>query len=342
MNKLKLIQCGVGGFGKSWLCEVTAPSPDFEVVAVVDVSEDNLKAAGEEAKIPAERRFRTLESALEKTPADALLTVTPPPVHVQHARLAFARGLHVMTEKPLAGTLKEALEMVALAKKADRRLIVSQNYRNNAPYVHARQLLAEKAIGEVGSGSIGFFIPPDFRGTFRETMEFPLLIDMAIHHFDLIRFVTRRNIRKVTALSFNPPGSTFQHDAGLKVLLELEGGMPFSYDGDWSAKGRGTSWSGNWRVQGSEGSLHLDNDQMTIARCEFWGGNPSEEKITPPALDFAARAATLHEFATTIHSGGGSELEGVNNLWSFGAVLACVESIRQRRTVEVAELIGAK
>lgn len=340
MEKLKLIQCGIGGFGKSWLHEVALSSPDFELVALVDVAEGNLATEGDAAKIPADRRFTTLEAALEKVQADAVLTVTPPPVHVQHARLAFSRGLHLMTEKPLAGTVAEALEMVKLAKDANRRLLVSQNYRYNAPYVHARQLLADGAIGEFGGGSIGFYIAGDFRGTFRETMEFPLLVDMSIHHLDLIRFITRQNIRQVTALSFNPPASPYKHDAGLKMLLQLEGGIPFSYDGDWSALGRTTSWSGNWRLQGSKGSLHLEKDQLALARSEFWGKNATEENITPPALEFAARAATLHEFASVIRSGAASELDGAGNLWSFGAVMAGLESSRTGKPVDVAKVLG--
>ncbi len=340
MEKLKLIQCGVGGFGKSWLSDIVVSSPDFELVAVVDVVQDNLAAAGEVAKLPADRCLPTLEEALDKVQADAVLTVTPPPVHVQHARLAFARGLHLMTEKPLAGTVEEGREMVKLAKDANRRLVVSQNYRYNAPYYHARKLVADGVIGDLGSGTIGFYIAPDFQKTFRGTMEFPLLLDMSIHHFDLIRFITRRNIRKVTALSFNPPGSTFRHDAGLKMLLELEGGVAFSYDGDWAALGRATSWSGNWRLQGSKGSLHLEDDKLSVAHCEFWAKNFHEETVEPPALEFAARAATLHEFAGIIRSGGSSELEGASNLWSFGVVLAGMESSRTGRRVDVAEFLG--
>jgi predicted dehydrogenase len=79
MAKLRLIRCGVGGFGKSWLTDSTTISPDFEVVALVDIMEGNLAAAGDEAGIPGERRFRTLAEALDKFLADAVLTVTPPP-----------------------------------------------------------------------------------------------------------------------------------------------------------------------------------------------------------------------------------------------------------------------
>src|ERR1700722_33194 len=94
-NKLRLIQCGVGGFGAAWIKDVSSQSPDFDLVALVDVSEKALTAAGDIAKVPADKRFTSLEAALEKVSADAVLTVTPPRVHADHARLAFARGLHL-------------------------------------------------------------------------------------------------------------------------------------------------------------------------------------------------------------------------------------------------------
>src|SRR5688572_23117341 len=100
-EKLRLIQCGLGGMGKAWRDNATSASPDFHVVAVVDVSEHALRDGGEHLNVPTERRFRDLHDALadERVKADAVLTVTPPAVHVEHAKLAFSRGLHLLTEK---------------------------------------------------------------------------------------------------------------------------------------------------------------------------------------------------------------------------------------------------
>src|SRR5690349_2258424 len=105
MEKLRLIQCGVGGMGKAWRDNATASTEDFEVVAIVDVNESILGEAGEQLKVPAERRFNDLTKALAKVEADAVLTVTPPAIHVEHAKIAFARGLHLLAEKPLADNL---------------------------------------------------------------------------------------------------------------------------------------------------------------------------------------------------------------------------------------------
>ena len=337
--KLRLIQCGVGGFGKSWLTDVAAISPDFELAALVDTLPENLAAAREAC--PGVPAFATLEDALAQITADAVLTVTPPAIHVQHARLAFARGMHVMTEKPLADTLEHAGEMVRLARESGRVLMVSQNYRFRPSIQCARELLAAGTLGEFGHGHLDFYIPGDFTGTFRETMLYPLLIDMAIHHLDLIRCVTGQNIVKVTAQSFRPAWSWFQHDPGLKMLLELENGAAFSYSGDWTARGRSTTWNGTWRLQCAEGSIHIEGDQVTLARSERWDKNPSAEPVSLPDLSRTERAATLGLYAEAIRSGQPNELSGENNRWSFGAVMAGLESAKTGLPVKVAEVIGA-
>ena len=337
-GKLRLIQCGVGGFGRSWLTDHTVKSPDFELAAIVDVSAEHLSPARE--TYPGVPSFPTLEQALAQVEADAVLTVTPPSVHAEHARLAFAHGLHLMTEKPFADTLENAREMLRLSREANRVLMVSQNYRFRPVIQRARDLIATQAAGPFGHGHLDFYIPADFTGSFREAMEYPLLIDMAIHHLDLIRCVTGQNIVSVTAQSFRPAWSWFQHEPGLKILLALENGSTFSYSGDWTARGRSTGWNGQWRLQCAEGSIHLERDTLTLARSERWDKNPTEEPVALPALPYPERAGTLHLFAEAIRTGQPNELSGENNLWSYAAVMAGVQSAQTGGAlVRVADLI---
>src|SRR5687767_8961292 len=95
VKKLRLIQCGLGGMGRAWRDNAASQSPDFDVVAVVDVNDTPLREGGEQLRVPPERRFTSLADAIARVEADAVLTVTPPPVHVDHAKLAFAAGLHL-------------------------------------------------------------------------------------------------------------------------------------------------------------------------------------------------------------------------------------------------------
>jgi predicted dehydrogenase len=325
--------------GKAWRENAVCNSPDFEVVAVVDPVEQALTTGGGHLHVPPEARFVDLRRALEKIPADAVLTVTPPAVHVEHARLAFAHGLHLLTEKPIAHDLEHAKEMVKLARESNRQLVVAQNYRFHGPMQVLRRLVRERPVGVLGHGQLDFYIGADFTGSFRETMPYPLLIDMAIHHLDLIRAVTGRNIARVTAMSFRPAWSWYRHDPGLKMLMELDDGTPFSYSGDWSALGRQTSWNGNWRLQCDAGSIHSDKDRVSIARCEKWCKNEREEPIEVPAAALNGQAQLLSDFAQAIRTGQPAQTSGQDNLWSFAAVMAGVKSATTGRAVEVASLV---
>lgn len=341
MTKLKLIHAGLGGMGKAWRDNATSTSPDFEVVAVVDPSEKALHEGGDHLKVPPDRRFADLKLALAAVPAaDAVLTVTPPAVHVEHARLTFAHGLHLLTEKPIADTLDSAKLMVKLARDAGRQLSVAQNYRFGAAAQTLRRVMDEKPVGPLGHGHVDFYIAADFTGTFRESMEFPLLVDMAIHHLDLIRAVTGRNIARVTAMSFRPDWSWYRHEAGLKMLMQLDDGTPFSYSGDWSARGRQTKWNGQWRLQCAEGSVHLDADDVYVERGERWGKDPSSQHVSPAELTENGQARLLRDFAAAIRGGTPTETSGADNLWSFAAVIAGVTSARECRPVDVPELLA--
>jgi predicted dehydrogenase len=340
-EKLQLIQAGVGGMGRTWWKGAVAGSPDFKVAALVDIADEPLKEAGDALGVPPDRRYKDLGAALKDVRADALLTVTPPMVHPMHARQAFDLGLHVLTEKPIADTLANAKQMVAWAAAAGRQLVVAQNYRFSPGARKLRDLVRGGPLGALGHGHLDFYIPGDFAKTFRGTMEYPLLVDMAIHHLDLIRSITGKNIVRVTAQSFRPAWSWYQHDPGLKLLMELEGGLPFSYSGDWSAFGKSTSWNGTWRLQCEKGNIAWEDDKVALHRCEFWGSHHTAESIDLPTLPLVAQPKLLADFADSIRTGTPAETSGADNLHSFGTVMAAVKSAKEHRTVEVAELLSA-
>lgn len=341
-TKLKLIQAGVGGMGKTWWKGAVHGSPDFEVAALVDIADEPLREAGEALGVPEKRRYKDLGKAMAEVEADALLTVTPPPVHAVHAEMAFGKGLHLLTEKPIGDTLENAKKMVSLAKQAGKQLVVAQNYRFSPGARKMKELVAHSPVGHVGHGHLDFYIPGDFAKTFRGTMEFPLLVDMAIHHFDLIRAITGRNIVKVTAMSFRPSWSWYQHDPGLKMLMELDGGTAFSYSGDWSAFGKPTSWNGTWRLQCERGSIAWEDDKVCVNRCEYWGNHRATEHVDLPHLPLQGQAKLLSDFAHAIRTNTPAETSGADNLYSFATVMAAVKSIREKRTVEIAELLQAQ
>src|SRR6185437_2389835 len=97
-----------------------------------------------------------------------------------------------------------------------------------------RRLIAEDAIGPLVSVSIDS--QRDMRDTyeptnFRYLMRHPYVIDMSIHHADLIRALTGQDVVTISAKSWRSPDSPYQHDPSMAALLTLSGGAPVLYQG---------------------------------------------------------------------------------------------------------------
>jgi predicted dehydrogenase len=341
MEKIRLIQAGIGGMGGAWWKGAIKDNPDIDLVAIVDIADQPMNVCGDALGIPQNRRFNDLAAAIKAVEADAVLTVTPPAVHIQHAELAFGNGLHLLTEKPIGNTLDDAKRMVRLARDAGKQLVVAQNYRYHAPIVTMMRLLRDGTLGPIGHGKIDFHLPGDFRATFRKAMEFPLLLDMSIHHIDLVRGITGRNIEKVYAKTFRTDWSWFDHHPGLNMLMELEGGISFNYHGDWTARGRNTSWNGAWRIQCEHGSVELLNDETIVrSTSDYWPATPVSQTIPADPVPANGQRSVLNSFVTAIRTGTPAPTSGADNLWSYGAVCAGAISAREGRTVDVRELLN--
>jgi predicted dehydrogenase len=262
---LRAILVGVGGFGRRWV-QVLSAKPPVEVAALVDINTTALAEAAAKLNVAKECCFGSAEEALAKVQADLLINVTPPAVHKPIALAAFKAGLHVLTEKPLADTPANCRAMVAAASRYRKKLMVSQNYRF-APWARTvRKLIDERVLGSLGSCSVRFHKRPDFGQSYRVAMKYPLLVDMSIHHFDLMRYCLHADPVQVQAAGWNPRWSYFRHQAACHVLLEMTKGVHVTYDGNWVARGRETGWNGDWRIECSEGAIWVTerNGEMVV------------------------------------------------------------------------------
>src|SRR6188472_3498887 len=126
---VKLVQLGLGVWGRSWVQEVTSQVPGIEPVAWIDRDSQVRAMAIAELGLPRDRVFASVEQVPAQLAATAALVVVPLAAHATAARAALEQGLHVLVEKPFTEMLDEAAELVALAAARDRKLMVSQNYR---------------------------------------------------------------------------------------------------------------------------------------------------------------------------------------------------------------------
>src|SRR5919109_360658 len=129
-ERYRWIMVGAGGMARNWIRRYTEPHRSrVEIVALVDVNPAALRDASEFLGLPDSRCFARMEDAFEAVDADCAAVVVPPRVHRPAVELAAARGLDILSEKPMADTWEDAVAVYRAAQAAGVRLQIMQNYR---------------------------------------------------------------------------------------------------------------------------------------------------------------------------------------------------------------------
>lgn len=351
-DKKKLLIVGMGMWGKTWV-NVVRESPYWDAVGYVDVDRKKLDEAISYLGIPESKCYADLDKAIKETNADAILGVTPPSSHRDVTVKAFESGLHVLTEKPIADNLDNAKQMIKESEKRGLKLMVSQNYRFKRGPRTVRKVLADRIIGKPSYVSINFHKAPVFTG-YRKDMEYPLLLDLCIHHFDQIRYVLNRDPISIYAESLNPEWSYFKHSPTSSVIVRMEDDVLINYFGSWVSQGWETTWDGDWRIECTEGELHWDNNEVNVIaqnpvvsvfqegmleKSYYGTANRGILKVDPIEMPCEERKYSLMEFFKAIEEDREPETSGRDNIKSFAMVVAAVESSKTNRKIDIKEMV---
>ncbi|MCS7048205.1 MAG: Gfo/Idh/MocA family oxidoreductase [Verrucomicrobiae bacterium] len=332
---VRIIQVGVGGFGAVWL-DVIRQSADVEMVGLVDINRETAMQACRKHGWSEAIFFPTLVEALRSARADAAVVVTPPAAHREPVVAALEAGLDVISEKPMAETLTDCKAMVRAAQRTGRMYVVSQNYRYQPAMWTLANVVRSGRLGRVGEVKLDFYLGMWFEG-FRQQMEYPLVVDMAIHHFDLIRFILGTDAVAVTAAGWNPPWSHYRHDCSCAALFEMASGARVIYNGSWCAKGQFCDWNGNWQIGCERGTVLYQNGVITIHHApERYEVTSTENVIVrPPPLE--GQRYVLADFLRARANGHRAGTDCFDNIHSVAMVFATVEAMRTGRRVEVGD-----
>jgi predicted dehydrogenase len=329
----------MGGWGRLWYAEVLRGFPGLELTACVDSRGEALALARERCGIPASLCVPDLAEALARREADAVLVTASLPGHVPVALAALEAGRHVLLEKPFAPSVAEALSVCEAAERARRIVMVSQNYRHFPAPRLAAEMVRAGEWGRLGAISLDFrrdnVIPDEGRKTHQE-LPHPLLVDMAIHHFDLLRMVSGHEALRITCSTWNPPWSGYRDPPAGAAIIEMEGGIAVSYRGSWVSPGPITPWAGEWRMEFEGAEVCWKSRSGRDARDDElllrpYRGRARRMKL--PRLARLDRAGALAAFLQAIRTGSEPETSGPRNLGSLALAYAAVESAASGRTI---------
>ena len=148
--------------------------PRASLTAIADLDQECLKAYGEQYNI--EKQYTDYIEMLETEEIDLVSVCTRPRLHAPLVIETAKRGVKaILSEKPMAENLGQAQEMLETCSQHGVKLAIDHQLRFNAPYVCAKQLIADGTIGDL------------FR--IHGTCGGGDLKDNATHTVDLMRFI---------------------------------------------------------------------------------------------------------------------------------------------------------
>jgi myo-inositol 2-dehydrogenase/D-chiro-inositol 1-dehydrogenase len=327
-QRLPVVVVGAGAMGGEWI-RMLASSPHAVPVGIVDLDVDLATSVAASVGLDDIAVGASVAEVAGRAGAEAVINVTVPQAHRVVNEEALRAGLPVLCEKPLAPTVAEALRQVALADLTGALLMVSQSRRYFNHLAAFRDVVG--ALGPLAAVHAQFF-HEDHEPGFREQMAHPLLVDMSIHHFDMLRYFSLDEPVAVRCSSWNPAWSWFAGDAAATAEFELRSGARFVYSGSRCTPGLQTSWNADWRVYAERGAASWDGDDVVRVDADGIGVDVPDRS--------EGIEGSLEEFASALRTGTTPQNEVRANVRSLAMVEGAIRSSeRGGERVVVAELL---
>jgi len=296
MNSLGIGLIGTGFMGKCHALAYGAVKAVFGDVPVCrleslcDVPGDKAEAFAEQFGFA--RATDDWRNLIDDPKVDIVCITTPNKVHKEMALAALGAGKHVHLEKPMALTLGDAREMLAVAEKTGARTIVGYNYLHNPAVAHARKLIADGAIGRIvhfrGLVDEDYQADPDLAWTWRARKAdagLGALGDLGCHLVSLavalVGPVESLIAEMKTVHETRPVGEgsdarrPVENEDIASALLTFRNGVHGVFSTSRSAWGRKSYIA--FEVHGTEGTITFDQERMNELRLYQSRGPVAEQ-----------------------------------------------------------------
>lgn len=201
---IRIGMIGVGYWGPN-LIRNFSELDDARVVACSDLSQERLNKISK--RVPGIKCTTSFEDLLNDNEVDAVVIATPVSTHFPIAKAALEHGKHVMIEKPLADSAENALELVELAKKHDRILMVDHTFIYTSAVRKIRELLDSGDLGEV----LYFDSVRVNLGLFQKDIN--VIWDLAPHDLSIMDYLLRAEPIAVSATGASHAGNNIANIA---------------------------------------------------------------------------------------------------------------------------------
>lgn len=319
-----------------------ALAPQTELVAVY--SRDRARAEAFAQRHGAQAAYDAMPNLLRDDRVDAVFVNSPNALHADVTLQAAQAGKHVLTEKPMATTLNDAVAMVRGCRDAGVKLGVGFHLRQHPVHREARRLLAQGVIGQValaqgqwGFGVRGEVAPPPREGL-RQWWDEPEMIGWAstmmgtgVHVVDTLRFLLGQEVTEVAAITDGQRpqqpleqlvAMSLRFEAGVIATVCCGRRLPDSHHDAVLYGSEGRISALDTLREGRQGSLQVMSE--TVNKTASISANLLANYVDE-----------LTDFQQAIRDDREAAASGLDGLRVVQVTLAMIASARDKRTVSI-------
>lgn len=287
------------------------------------------------------RPYADAEEMLADETLDFVDIATTVAAHRPLVELAARAGLHVICQKPFAGTMADARAMVAAVDAAGKTLMVHENFRWQSALRAAIAAVRDGAVGTPFFGRVSFRSGYDvFSGQpYLATDPRFIIQDLGIHILDVARALFG-DVATLSATTRRVNPAIRGEDVAT-MLLEHENGVTCVVDCSYATRRRPETFPETLlEIEGDRGTLRLDAGYRLVIQTQ----DEQVRDVAPPVLPWAERPwhniqqsvqIIQQHFVDCLRSGVPPETSGHDNLKTLALVEAAYRSAAERTRIDM-------
>jgi len=325
MKSVRIGLIGVGYWGAKLLREyssLSAVDKRVRLQGIADTSQerlDNLRGQPNQKDL---RLLSDYKELLEDSGIDAVHIATPNQSHFEVARVALENGKHVLLEKPMATSSRDALKLARLSEESGLVLQVGHIFRFNNALQRVRQLIQQGNLGPT------FYANLRWTALMAPRNEADIIFDLAPHPVDILNYLLDEWPTVVSAAGGSYLRKRPNAEEMALVILKFPNGIQSSIHVSWLENGP------------RERTVRLVCQRATL-ECDVLGqsvtlfSGQTVERLANIIPNNTIRDMQIHFVDTIIHRGGSSNsaLIGATTVRILEAI---AHSSRQGSSVSIA------
>jgi predicted dehydrogenase len=283
--------------------------------------------------------YPTLEAMLPDV--DVVDLCSPTHLHYEMALKAAAAGKHIICEKPLARTTRQAREIVMACQKAGVQLLVAHVVRFFPEYALARSAVAEGQIGKPGVIRLhrGSYRPKKPAGNWflDEVKSGGILMDLMIHDYDYARWVAGDvetvSARRVTERHLDAPV-----DYGLVILSHRSGALSH-IAGAWAYPP--PTFRTHLEIAGDGGLIEFDSERTAPIQnfiLKTAGSDAPDVALPSSPVSESPYTTQIKEFYSALAEGQSARVSATDGLAAVQIAEAAIQSAHSGQPVTLQAL----